>query len=181
MSHQEIEWKVHELFCFSLGRSWSFVDRVIVCLLALESLQLSMNLLQYAVTLMSLLSLENLCVMSSGGCSRATCTFLISKFSVGVLNSVVGQLDGSCESHCGPFYHSVDVASVDGSIPLEMRSAGLDWDGTCLHVAEDVSSWMVATLLPTNVFHLMDPVSMSKQWKCLSIGVIFAMAFFFFW
>jgi hypothetical protein len=35
-------------------------------------------------------------------------------------------LDGSCDSHCGPFHHNVDVASVVGSIPLEMRSAGLD-------------------------------------------------------
>ena len=54
------------------------------------------------------------------------CTFLISRLSVGVLISVLGQLDGSCESHCGPFHHSVDVDRVVGSIPLEMRSAGLD-------------------------------------------------------
>jgi len=65
-------------------------------------------------------------MMSSGGCSRAICTFLTSKFSVGVINSVVGQLDGSCESRCGPFHHNVDVASVEGSIPLDMRLAGLD-------------------------------------------------------
>ena len=65
-------------------------------------------------------------MMSSGGCRTATCTFLISKLSVGVLTSVVGQLDGSCESHCGPFHHGVDVDNVEGSIPLEMRSAGLD-------------------------------------------------------
>jgi len=64
--------------------------------------------------------------MSSRGCRTATCTFLISKLSVGVLSSVVGQLDGSCESHCGPFYHSVDVDNVECSVPLEMRSAGLD-------------------------------------------------------
>ena len=54
------------------------------------------------------------------------CTFLISKLSVGELISVVGQLDGSCESHYGPFHHIVDVDSVMGSIPLDMRSAGLD-------------------------------------------------------
>ena len=39
-------------------------------------------------------------------------TFLISKLSVGELISVVGQLDGSCESHCGPFHHSVDVDNL---------------------------------------------------------------------
>jgi len=65
-------------------------------------------------------------VMSSGVCRSATCTFLTSKFSVGVLTTVVGQLDGSCERHCGPFHHSVDVDSVVGSVPLDMRSAGLD-------------------------------------------------------
>jgi hypothetical protein len=84
------------------------------------------NLLQYAVTWMSLWSFENLCVISSGVCRHATWTFLTSNVSVGVLNSVVGQLDGSCKSQCGPFHHSVDVASVEGSFPLEMRSAGLD-------------------------------------------------------
>ena len=67
------------------------------------------------------------------------CTFLISKFSVGVSISVVGQVDGSCESHCGPFHHSVDADNA-GSIPLDMRSAGLDLDGICIHVAAAVSS-----------------------------------------
>ena len=85
-----------------------------------------MNLLQYAITLMSLFNLENLCVMTSVVCRHAMCTFLISRLSVGVLISVVGQLDGCCESHCAPFHHSVDVDSVVGSIPLDMRSAGLD-------------------------------------------------------
>ena len=37
-----------------------------------------------------------------------------------------------------------------------MISAGLDCDGTCLHVAKAVSSWIVVTLLPTNVFHLFE-------------------------
>jgi hypothetical protein len=43
------------------------VDRVVSCLLALECLQLVMNLLQYAMTLLSFLSLEYHCAMSSGG------------------------------------------------------------------------------------------------------------------
>ena len=85
-----------------------------------------MNLLQYLITLMILFNLENVCVMSYGGCRHAMCTFLISSLSVGVLICVVVQLDGSCESHCGPFDHSVDVGRVVGSIPLEMKSAGLD-------------------------------------------------------
>jgi len=58
---------------------------------------------------------------------------------VGVLTSVVGQLDGSWVSHCGHFHHSEDVNNVESSITLEMRSAGLEWDGTCLHVAAAVS------------------------------------------
>ena len=61
------------------------------------------------------------CVKSSRCCRNATCTFLISRCSVGVLTSVVGQLDGSCVSHCGPFHHSVDVERFVGSTPLETR------------------------------------------------------------
>ena len=78
------------------------------------------------MTLMSLLNLENFCVTSSGVCRHAICTFLTSKFPVGVLISIILQLDGSCESHCGPFHHSVDVESVVGSVPLDIRSAALD-------------------------------------------------------
>jgi len=102
------------------------VERIVDFLLALGFLQLLMNLLQYPITLMILFNLENFCVMCSGGCRQAMCTFLISRLSVGVLLSVVGQPDGSCESHCGPFHHSVDVHRVVCSILLEMRSAGLD-------------------------------------------------------
>ena len=65
-------------------------------------------------------------VMSSRDCRSATCAFLIFRFSVGVLTSVAGQLDGSFVSHCGPFHHSVDVDKVAGSTPFEMRSAGMD-------------------------------------------------------
>ena len=79
-------------------------------------------------------------MMSSGVCRHTICAFLVSSVSVGILNSAVGQQNGSCDSHDGPFHHSVDVVSVVGSIPLEIRSAGLDCDGTCLHVAVDVSS-----------------------------------------
>ena len=53
----------------------------------------------------------------------ATCKFLNSSLSVGVMISVMDQLDGSCESRCIPFHHSVDVDSVEGSIPLDMSSA----------------------------------------------------------
>ena len=59
---------------------------------------------------------------------------------MGVLISIVGQLDGSCEGHCGPLHHSVDFDRVVSSILLEMREAGLDSDGTCLHEADAVSS-----------------------------------------
>jgi hypothetical protein len=92
------------------------------------------------MTLMSLFNLENLSVRSSGGCSSASCAFLISRFSVGALTSVAGQLDGSCESYCGPFHHNVQIESVVGSVPLEIKSAGLDCVGTCFHVAVAVSS-----------------------------------------
>ena len=93
---------------------------------ALRCLQLFMNRLQYAMTLMSLFSLENRCVMSSGVGRHARCTFLISRLSVGVVISVIGKLNGSCESQCGPFYQGVDVDIVVGSIRLEMRSPGLE-------------------------------------------------------
>jgi len=43
-----------------------------------------------------------------------------------------------------------------GSIPCEVRSAGLEKDGTGLHIAEDVSSRMMSTLLPTDVFLLVN-------------------------
>ena len=48
------------------------------------------------------------------------------KLTVDQFISVVGKVDGSCESHCGPFHHIVDVDSEVGSIPLDMRSAELD-------------------------------------------------------
>ena len=92
--------------------------------MALGCLQLVVNLLQYATTLISLFNLENRCVMSSGGC--ATCTILISRFSLGQLKSVVDQLYGSGVSHCGPFHHNVADDKLVGSTPLEMRSAGLN-------------------------------------------------------
>ena len=66
-------------------------------------------------------------MMFSGNFRHAICKFLISRLSVGVLISVVGQLDGSCESHCGPFDYSVDLDSVVVSIPLDMRSHELRW------------------------------------------------------
>jgi len=43
-----------------------------------------------------------------------------------LLTFVVGQLDSSCDDVCGPFHHSVDGENVEGSIPLKMRSTGLD-------------------------------------------------------
>ena len=84
-----------------------------------------MNIFHYPITLMSLFNLENICVMSSGGCRHEMCIFLISRLSVSVFISVVGQVDDSCESHCDPFHQSVDVDIVVGSIPLEMRSPAL--------------------------------------------------------
>jgi len=35
-----------------------------------------------------------------------------------------------------------------------MRSGGLHWDGICLHEADAISTWMTATLFPSNIFHL---------------------------
>jgi len=71
-----------------------------------------------------------------------------------VLISVLGQLNGSSESYCGPFHQSVDVESVVGSIFLEMRSTRFDRNGTCLHEFHALSSRMLATFLPTRNFHL---------------------------
>jgi len=82
----------------------------------------------------------NVCVMKSGVFRPAICIFLTSSLSVCVLNSVVGQLDASCESHCGPFHHSMDVERVQCSIPLEMGSDDLDSDGPCQHEADAFSA-----------------------------------------
>ena len=44
-----------------------------------------------------------------------------------------------------------------------IKSTALNWDGTCLQVAEDVSSWMVTILLPTDVFHLLHLRTMQES------------------
>ena len=84
--------------------------------------------------------MDNLWVMSSEGCRHARYAFLISKLPLGVLTSVLGQLHGCCVSHSAPFHHSVYVESVVGSNPHDMRSAGFDLFGTCLHIASADSS-----------------------------------------
>lgn len=61
---------------------------------------------------------------------------------------------------------------------LDIKSTALNWDGTSLQVA-DVSSWMVAILLPTDVFHLLygpwihvstmqESVYWKDWWQCWS-------------
>jgi hypothetical protein len=105
---------------------------------------------------MSLVRLENLSVMSSLEAVTDTKVFLISKSSVAGLKSVEGQLDEVCNSQSGPCHHKVSVDSVVGSVPREIKSAGFDADGTCLHVAAAVASWMSATRLPTKVFQRVD-------------------------
>jgi len=52
-----------------------------------------MDLLHYEIILKFLFNLEIFCVKSSDVCRHAICTFLISSLSVGLLISVVGQLD----------------------------------------------------------------------------------------
>ena len=76
--------------------------------------------------------------------------------SLGMLNSALDQVNISCVDLCFPFHHSVDGGNVEGSIPLEMRSGGLDWDGICVHITEEVPFWMMASLLPTDVFQLVN-------------------------
>jgi hypothetical protein len=73
-----------------------------------------------------MLSLENLGAVSSTARTSATCTFLIFIISVWALKTAVGQLDGSYDSHCGPFHHTVDDESVVAPVPLDIRSAGLN-------------------------------------------------------
>ena len=62
----------------------------------------------------------------SGVCRQTNCAFLNSRLSVCVFYSLVGELDCSCESHCDPLLHSVDVDSVVGLIAHEMNSEVLD-------------------------------------------------------
>ena len=108
------------------------------------------------MTRRNLFNMGKLWVMSSGGCRHARCTFLISKLPLGVLTPVLGQLDSCCVSHCVPSHDGVDVESFVSSIPLEMRSAELDWFGTCLHIAPADCSWIRVTLFPTDIFRLVN-------------------------
>lgn len=48
-----------------------------------------------------------MCVMPSWPHTSATCTLVISGLSVGVLTSLVDQIDDSCDNHCGPVHHNV--------------------------------------------------------------------------
>jgi len=83
-----------------------------------------MILLQYAINLMRLFKLENFGEPSEIF-RHAMSTYLISRLSVVVLISLLGQLDGSCENQCGRFQHRVVFDSVVGSLPLELRPAEL--------------------------------------------------------
>jgi hypothetical protein len=65
------------------------------------------------------LNLANLCVVTSGGCRSTTCTFFISRLSVVVLTSVVGQLDSSCDDLWGPFHHGIDVKVLKAQFVLK--------------------------------------------------------------
>ena len=102
------------------------------------------------------MNLENLSVISSLGVVTDTNVFLISKSSVAGLKSIEGQLHKFCESQSVPCHHNVAVDSVFGSVPRDIRSVAFDDDGTCLHVASTVASWMKATRLPTKVFQRVD-------------------------
>jgi hypothetical protein len=75
-------------------------------------------------------------------------------FSIEALKFIRGQEDGSCNSHYGPRHHNVDMDNIVGLIPLEIRSAELDSIGTCRQHTAAVSSCILATLLPTNAFHV---------------------------
>jgi hypothetical protein len=115
------------------------------------------------MTRRSLLRFENFCVKSSSSAQSAKCTFLTSQFPGGISNSRKGHADGSCVIHVGPFHHSVDVDRVVGSTSREMRSAGFCREGTCCHLADEVSCSIKATLLPTKVCHRLDgPLSQYK-------------------
>jgi hypothetical protein len=111
-----------------------------------------MNLLQNAITRLSWSWLENLAVMSLRGSAHITKVFFTFKFSVATLKFREGQLDASCNSQVGPCHHSMAVDSEAGSVSLDMRSAGLAEDVTCLHVASEVASWMRVTRILMNVF-----------------------------
>ena len=102
------------------------------------------------------MNLENLSVISSLGVVTDTNVFYFSKSSVAGLKSVEGQLYKFCESQSCPCHHNLAVDSVVGSVTREIRSAGFDDYGTCLHVTSTVASWMKATRLPTKVFQRVD-------------------------
>jgi hypothetical protein len=56
-------------------------------------------------------------------------------------------------NHCGPCHHKVVFCGILDSISLEIRSAGLSWDATCLQSPPFVYSCTSATWLATDVFH----------------------------
>ena len=71
---------------------------------------------------------------------------------VGVGIYKLGQQYGSCDNHCDLLHHKAGEERVAGSFPSDAKSAGLDWDGVCIQVADSLSSGMVENLFLTKSF-----------------------------
>ena len=95
-------------------------------------------------------------VRVSGLCTVTVCPCRLSRLLVGVGIYKLGHKYGTCDNHCDLLHHKAGEKRVAGSFPCDAKSAGLDWDGACLQVADSMSSWMVENLLLTNIFHLLD-------------------------
>ena len=97
-------------------------------------------------------SLENVCITSYWTCTTATCAFRTSRLSVEVLISKLGQVYGSCNCIMVPSTTMVMMKELQVYFLAILNWQ--DWTETA-HVSsfeENVYSWMMATLLPTNAF-----------------------------
>lgn len=112
-------------------------------------------------------------VRVSGLCTVRVCPFRISSLLVGMGIYKLGQQCGSCDNHCDLLHHKAGEERVAGSFPRDAKSAGLDWDGACLQVADSMSSWTVENLFTTNILYCwMVPWSMWVQWRNVFTGWI---------
>ena len=67
---------------------------------------------------------------------------------------MVGQIDSSCDDLLVPSTMVWMVGKAQFLVKWDQQDC--IWDGKGLHIAEDVSSWMMSTLLPTDVFLLVN-------------------------
>jgi len=100
------------------------------------------------------------CTGKSQGLSEHTVTSLYSLLpAFGIFFLAVKMFVSPCITESVHLYWWWWRTSCSSNYILNVKyikSKASNWDTTCHQVAEDVSSWMVAILLHTDVFHLLD-------------------------